>query len=181
MTYRQIKIAVCGHRHLTHLERLEMGIQEACKKIQAVYGNASYQVFSCLAEGADQLLVDRLIESLGAVLIAVLPLPEDEYFEDFKTPESLLAFKRLKLQADRIISQQHTLERPLAYQKANHILLENCDLLVAIWDGKPARGIGGTAETVNVAGRIGLPVLWIQADEGLITGSLLEERLVSFR
>ena len=42
--------------------------------------------------------------------------------------------------------------------------MRNCDLLIAIWDGKPGKGRGGTADTVHFAANFGPPVWWIHAD-----------------
>ncbi|MFF4619567.1 hypothetical protein [Nonomuraea jabiensis] len=37
-------------------------------------------------------------------------------------------------------------------------ILEDADLLFAVWDGQPARGYGGTADVVAEARRRGVPV-----------------------
>jgi hypothetical protein len=41
-------------------------------------------------------------------------------------------------------------------------MLDDVDQLIAVWDGGPARGLGGTAEIVQLARRHGLTVhvLW---------------------
>ncbi len=41
------------------------------------------------------------------------------------------------------------------------MLVRRCDLLIAIWDGLPPRGRGGTADVVTEARRSGVPVVWI--------------------
>jgi hypothetical protein len=38
-----------------------------------------------------------------------------------------------------------------AYARAGHAIVDASDVLVALWDGKPARGRGGTAEIVQYA------------------------------
>ncbi len=40
-------------------------------------------------------------------------------------------------------------------------ILDSADLILALWDGQPSRGAGGTADTVAQAGRRKLPVLWL--------------------
>jgi hypothetical protein len=177
MTETVIKIGVCGHRHLPHLEHLEMGIRVAVKRIQAAYANANYQVYSCLAEGADRLLARRLVETLAADLIVILPLPEREYLQDFQTKESIQEYWNLKLLARQVITPAHEQARPQAYRVTNDYLVANCDLLLAIWDGEPARGPGGTGEIVEMFRQAGLPLLWINDDQTLDAGSLREERL----
>ena len=41
-------------------------------------------------------------------------------------------------------------------------MVDRSERLVAVWDGKPARGIGGTADIVSYARQKGVPVvvLW---------------------
>ena len=41
------------------------------------------------------------------------------------------------------------------------MLVRRCDLLIAIWDGLPPRGRGGTADVITEARRSGVPVVWI--------------------
>jgi len=172
----QVKIAVCGHRHLEPTQQIQKGIQAGLESILDTFPSAHFQVYSCLAEGADRLLAACFMESLGAELIAVLPLPEDEYIKDFQTLESVQAYREFKHRAKKLIIPGQIQERPHAYQAANQHLLENCDLLVVIWDGKPGRGPGGTSETVEMARQIGLPLLWIHSEPETDAGSLTEER-----
>ena len=39
--------------------------------------------------------------------------------------------------------------------------MARCDVLLAIWDGEPARGEGGTGQIVAEAIEAGLPVVWV--------------------
>lgn len=45
-----------------------------------------------------------------------------------------------------------------AYEAANGELLKRADRFVAVWDGTPPSGTGGTADTVEQARTAGLPV-----------------------
>ncbi len=42
--------------------------------------------------------------------------------------------------------------------EASNAMLDRADRLFAVWDGKPARGYGGTADVVSEARKRGLPV-----------------------
>ena len=49
-------------------------------------------------------------------------------------------------------------------------MLQRCDVMLALWDGRPPKGIGGTAEVVDASGAAERPLAWIQvgpADSGL--------------
>ena len=52
-------------------------------------------------------------------------------------------------------------ERPRAYEAAGFGMLSNIDLLIVIWDGKEAEGVGGTGQIASRAIADGLPVVWI--------------------
>jgi hypothetical protein len=42
-----------------------------------------------------------------------------------------------------------------------NFLVRQIDLLVAVWDGKPEKGIGGTAEVIRQAIALHVPIVWI--------------------
>ena len=175
-TSREIKIAVSGHRQLSNLPYLENGIIAAAGRINNAFSNHQYHVWSCLAEGADRILSQILVKRLSAKLTIVLPLPELEYIKDFKTDKSIQEFRYLKQMAEKIIVPDQIFARPLAYQVANQTLLQDCDLLVAIWDGMPARGPGGTSEVVESIRQAEKPLLWIHTVQEKNNNVLTEER-----
>lgn len=118
---------------------------------------------SALAEGADQIGASVALE-LGYRLDAVLPLPRDDYRTDFE-PAGLESFDALLAQADHVLElpPQHG-GRHENYSLAGRATVAHCDVLVALWDGEPARGIGGTAEVVALALRRGVPVIHLPTD-----------------
>ena len=172
----EIKIAVSGHRQLTNLPSLENSVLAAADQIHTAFPGKTYHIWSCLAEGADRILSRILVKSLGAKLTVVLPLPEQEYIKDFKTTESIQEYKQLKQIAEKVVASDQVLARPLAYQAANHTLMQGCDLLVTIWDGLPARGPGGTSEVVESIRQGGKPLLWIHTNKEKNDDMLTKER-----
>ena len=48
-----------------------------------------------------------------------------------------------------------------AYLAAGHAVVDDADVVLALWDGRPARGRGGTAEVVEYARSLGRPLVWI--------------------
>jgi hypothetical protein len=53
---------------------------------------------------------------------------------------------------DRIESNEQ------AHMEASRAMLDRAERLFAVWDGKPARGYGGTADVVAEAQARGIPV-----------------------
>jgi hypothetical protein len=49
-----------------------------------------------------------------------------------------------------------------AFLAAGKSVVDNCQVLIAVWDGKPARGLGGTADIVRYARDTGkaVSIVW---------------------
>jgi hypothetical protein len=119
---------------------------------------------SPLAAGTDQMTAEIAL-SLGYRLHAVLPFARDEYARDFD-PGELAHFERLLGRATGVFelpgkrSESMEIEAE-SYAMAGRATIAHCDILVAVWDGLPARGRGGTAEVVLEALQRGLPIIHI--------------------
>jgi hypothetical protein len=113
---------------------------------------------SPLAEGADQLGATVALE-LGYRLQAILPLPPDDYRTDFDAA-GLAGFDALLRRADTILElPPQNGGRSESYALAGRATIEHSDVLIALWDGEPARGVGGTAEVVSLALQSDIPVI----------------------
>lgn len=115
---------------------------------------------SPLADGADQLAAEVALEA-GWALHAMLPFQRDDYARDFDEAgrarlESLLA------RAASVWTPpggRSVAGGGSGYVVAGEATVAYADLLVAAWDGRAARGPGGTAEVVEHALDRGLPVV----------------------
>ena len=116
-------------------------------------------------------------------LDAILPFPEKIYEEDFKQSaidsktDITRYFRRWLYKAETILAlpddlraQGRPLARDDAYARIGGFLLRQIDVLVAVWDGKPEQGRGGTAEVVRTALNADIPVVWIKADQDSTRG-----------
>jgi hypothetical protein len=122
-------------------------------------------VVSPLAEGADRLVAATALD-FGLRLECVLPLTADEYEQDFASRESVERFRQLLERAAsvRVVPDRRQEDRPVAYADAGQTVVERSDVLIAIWDGRPSRGRGGTAEIVDAASAVGRAVVWVHAE-----------------
>lgn len=130
-------------------------------------------VVSSLAEGTDRIAARAAIAKTMP-LDVVLPFPRARYEATFSTDELRREFATL-LEAARatlILPAPGTTaagdERSLdeAYELAGLTVLAQADILIAVWDGLPGRGRGGTAEIVDEAARQGTPIIVIGPDGG---------------
>jgi hypothetical protein len=62
--------------------------------------------------------------------------------------------------------------REAAYAQVGHYVVDRSDVLVAVWDGLPARGPGGTAEIVAHARDRGVPLFLVSPDGGQVVEEL---------
>ena len=124
---------------------------------------------SPLAEGADRFVAREVLnwntEGEKPCLEVVLPLPEEDYLNDFVALGSKEEFRELLSRAKSRIVIETTASLNSAYEQVGHYVVDNCDVLISIWNGNPAKGQGGTAEIVEYARRNEKHIFWINAHE----------------
>ncbi len=127
---------------------------------------------SPLAEGSDRIFAELAL-ALDYELCSPLPFPQGEFEKDFIPDafdtESRDHFRGLLEQAR---GRHHLTLFELdgardragdAYMAAGRVVLNQSDLLVAVWDGGAPAGAGGTVDTIFEAVRYHVPVIWIDA------------------
>jgi hypothetical protein len=159
-------VAVTGHRDLDHDDRLEAAVRTGLALIRERFGDrdgsATITVLSALAEGADQLVARVVLEEPRSSLEVSLPLRSDDYRKDFG-PGGLEGFAELLPRAAVVRTAPQLSSREEAYAWAGRDVVDRCDALLALWDGAPSRGHGGTAEVVAYARSHCVPLVWVDA------------------
>ena len=158
-----VAIGATGHRFLTDLHRIAAGVDEALDRIEQAFPTLAWTVVSPLAEGADRLVVTRALKRSKVRLVVPLPLPHSDYMADFESPESKEEFLCLLAQAGEVTTLPPVSTRDQAYQAVGRYVLDRCDVLIAIWDGRSTQGQGGTGDIVAQARGRGLPLAWVHA------------------
>lgn len=165
----RIVIGVTGHRRLkneTPLAKEAAAVLEKIKKHfpPQIGHSVAFTVISPLAEGADRLVARVVLERSDGQLEVVTPMEKEEYAADFSRPGSREEFERLFSKAGSFRRLPSSGSRTEAYAKAGRYVVDHCDVLIAIWDGRAGDGEGGTAETVRYARKRRCPLFWIRAD-----------------
>jgi hypothetical protein len=121
---------------------------------------------SNLADGADQLFATQVLAA-GGTLEVVLPC--EGYAGSLIADDSRARFEDLRAAAATVHTMPYPEPSEQAFLAAGQALVDRCDHLFAVWDGRPARGVGGTADIVTYARSRGCPVtvLWV---EGVLRG-----------
>ncbi len=172
-----LRIGVTGHINLPDEEMLVPAVHEALRRIRKLLPayaaeDTALVVMSSLAEGADRLVTRVVLTLPGSRLETVLPLGHRDYARDFSSPASRAEFRALLKQSATVRQGPPKPTREAAYEWAGRSVADRCDALIAIWDGEPSRGRGGTAEIVEYARQQGVPMAWVHVD-----GEVTDERM----
>ncbi len=124
------------------------------------------RMVSALADGADTIVAKAALAA-GWRVDACLPFPRDEYANDFSVAAHHDDFVGLlaKVTSTFELPGDHS-EAIAAYEAVGHLVLEQCDVLLALWDGDPYRGRGGTSRVVSDAVARHIPVIHIHTHGG---------------
>jgi hypothetical protein len=145
------RIGVTGHRDIpaAALESVRSGIRAALSRRGVV------EALSSLAAGADQLFADIAL-SCGVPVTAVIP--GMDYERSLGSGDTLTAYRRLLTSSVSQVRLPREASDEAAYRAAGRWIVDHVDSMVAVWDGCPARGPGGTGDVVAYAHRVGVPV-----------------------
>lgn len=163
-----ISIGITGHR-LDRLdpadgENLPTLLASLFDTIAAAAKTSSVRLVTGLADGVDSMAALAAIDR-GWPVDAILPFARDVYATDFAEGAPTEQFGHLLAQSDRVMELDGVRDDPhgssIAYERAGRVLLAQCDVLIAVWDGGPVRGRGGAAQIVHEAIQHEVPVIWI--------------------
>lgn len=151
------RIGITGHSALTAAS--VSLIVEALH--QVLDGQRELVGVTCLAAGADQLFA-RVVLDLGGTVEVVLP--SADYRERKVKPAELQEFDELCGKASDVHTMPFAVAGRDAYMAASEHVLSTVDELVAVWDGAPASGRGGTSDVVEAAHARGMKVTVVWPD-----------------
>ena len=103
---------------------------------------------SSLAAGTDQIFSEVAL-TLGIHVVAVIPVDGYERFFDRNT----LAKYRALLGRCEPLELHLSGDSEHAFLEAGKFIVGRCNLLMAVWDGEDAEGVGGTGDIVRFAER----------------------------
>ena len=163
------------------LEQVKARVTEfaATKDGEELYSNdePALSAVSPLAEGADRMFAEQALD-LGYRILCPMPFHQDEFEKDFLPPKALESnsLERFRALLARARAQSEGAfaifeldgsrqAESAAYGMAGRVVLNQSDLLIAIWDGRDAAGGGGTVQTIREAVYFHVPVLWVHPQD----------------
>lgn len=154
-----MKIAVTGHRpnklwgynyYTEHYIKLGKVLK------QLLIDNKATVAISGMALGVDQIFAMVAIKN-KIPLHAYTPCPNQD--KQWNSDSKILHRSLLdKAETVYVVSEEYSIE---AMQKRNIAMVDNCDLLIAVWDGTA----GGTANCVSYAKMVGKPMIRVNPRE----------------
>lgn len=151
-----MKVGVTGHQSIPWAA--EAFVREEIATALARRGNDLIGV-SSLAAGADQIFASQVLDGGGQLLVVV---PCARYEASFDDAAALARFRELLLAAVMVEQLPFSEPSEAAFLAAGHRVIDESDALIAVWDGLPARGLGGTGDAVAYAKSRGkdVEIIW---------------------
>ncbi|MYS46000.1 hypothetical protein GTY23_33355 [Streptomyces sp. SID5998] len=151
-----MRVGITGHRGLG--AEVERRVRVLIDEAVSGYDAADLVGVSCIADGPDAWFADAVVRRGGRLEVVV---PAAGY-RDALPQWHHAAYDALLEQASRVHETGMRESTSEAHMAGSEVLVGLSDVLLAVWDGQPARGFGGTADVVAYAERRGVPVriLW---------------------
>jgi hypothetical protein len=162
----RLTVGITGHRP----NRIHIGEARVARRLHDVLAalkrrsdGAHCVAISALAEGADRLFAEAALD-LGYRLEALLPFASRDYETTFSDDATLWNYRTLVLRAAHVAELPGSLsDTKAAYEAVGHAVVDRSSVTIAVWDGKPAAGRGGTPEMIEHALVHLKSVIWIDA------------------
>lgn len=146
-----MKVGLTGHQELMQAGWVRSQLENLAEKLLTKEG------FCSLAIGADQLWA-QVLEQRSIPFNVIVPCRNYEktfsqtHIDEYRRLLSLAATRRFLSFVEP--SQE-------AFFEAGKSVVKESDLMLAVWNGRPSKGLGGTADIVTFAKQVGKTVIQI--------------------
>jgi hypothetical protein len=131
-------------------QTLSTGTQKIVRAslMQILLGEGNILTVTSLAAGSDQIFAECVLASDKRLMVII---PCQHYERTFSDPADLAKYYKLLKSSVNTIQLPFNEPSEEAYWAAGKKIVDVADTLVAVWDGQPAGGLGGTADVVEYA------------------------------
>lgn len=144
-----MKIGITGHQNIDFPENWAW-VKLEIKNIISGFHTPIVGV-TCLALGADQIFANSVLEN-GGMIQAIIPFPG---YEDIFDKESRIQLLKLIQSAKEVtVLKRFSESNEDSYLLAGKLVVDISDIMIAVWDGLPAEGMGGTGDIVTYASNL---------------------------
>jgi len=158
-----VAIGFTGHRALGDEARCRKAIIDFLEQRRTSGAGFVYGI-SSVAAGGDLLFAESCVQ-LALPLCVLLPLPVEEFRKDFDEISWSRAEQVLRKAASVEVTGGNQ-SRDECYYECGIETVQQSRLLLALWDGGPSQGLGGTEDVVSFAKGLGRQVVWLHSTTG---------------
>jgi len=151
-----------GHRHLADPTTVSRSLALVLDHLLARYG--PLEAVASAASGADTLFLEEIARR-GLPYRLVLPFPRERFAQDF-CPADWQRVLPLIQSAARVEELPGLVPASQAYLQATRLVATRADVMLVVWDGRPAAGTGGTGDAVAATRAQGKPLIIIDPVHG---------------
>jgi hypothetical protein len=165
-------VGLTGHRHLSQPAEVSQAIVALLSSLRDDI-DGTLGCVSSVAIGADTLFA-RAALSLSLPWRVLLPAPVAEFRTDFDEKDWQVA-AQLLTEAVEVEIRVTPATKNEAYLECGMDTVDQSDVLIAVWDEKPARGTGGTGEIVAYARSLQKPLIILNPETMVIRRERLDD------
>lgn len=164
-------VGFSGHRKLPDPKVAADAIRKVFDRLATNYRPLAS--VSSAASGADTLFVEEVVRRHLPCLL-VLPFPKTRFQQDFSPAdwERILPLIEKATRVDEVAGEESA---EGAYMETGVLTADRADIMVVVWNGKPAAGFGGTGDVVAYLRELGKPLIIIDPASGEIAEERLEQ------
>jgi SMODS and SLOG-associating 2TM effector domain 3 len=154
-------VGLTGHRRLKNEEAVRALIRE---QVEVLSRTVRGRLTGCssAAIGADTLFAETCA-ALNVPWKALLPFSTAEFKTDFSETQWAHAAELLAGAVETEVSGSAE-DRTAAYLRCGLRTVDEADVMIAVWNGLPARGVGGTGDVVRYARQEKKPLILIHPE-----------------
>ena len=160
-----LAVGFTGHRKVPYETKSRQVIRDFLAHQKESHHGILYGICSAAA-GGDQLFAESCLE-LNIPLRILLPRPAEQFRADFDEASWQRTVRIMENAISVEVTGRQEAQNEQYYDCGIQTVAES-QLLVALWDGQPSRGFGGTQEIVSYARKTGHPVAWIHSETGAL-------------
>lgn len=171
ISYQWLTVGFTGHRKLADEKVVQAAIAQALDRLSMT--NPRLAGATSAASGADTLFLEELSRR-SIPYFLFLPASAEHFREDFTSQEWQRVSPHLSnaLNIDVIAAE---IPEDSGYLEAGLLVADEADVVVAVWNGRPAEGVGGTGDIVQYCRRLEKPLVVIDSQSGAIATERLEK------
>lgn len=171
LSYRWLTVGFTGHRRISDPKLIERAIAEAIDQLSL--NNLRLAAVTSAASGSDTLFLEELSRR-SIPYFLYLPTSRERFQEDFSQQE----WDRVEPHFSNALNVEVVgaeMPEDSGYLEAGLLVADEADVVVAVWNGRPAEGVGGTGDIVQYCRQLKKPLVVIDSESGDISTERLEQ------